>query len=210
MSSYFTFILASGLGLTLAGAAASCSNSSSSGGGNGGGASGFCPSALPAQGAPCSKAGRACEYGGDAEGACTSYAECVSGAWAVSKPDDTCGQQPASCPATFDAVMQGTTCAADNPVCWYPEGSCGCRACRSDGGITNAGTWNCNAWAGVAAACPTAPRALLGEACSAEGQECDYQHCCSPPALGPYVKCQDGAWIPWDNGECLCAFPACP
>ena len=222
MNPYRTLTLASIL--TLAGAVASCSNSSSTtgsggtsssatgsaSGGSGGSPSKACPTALPTSGAACSNEGQACEYGGDAERLCTSVAQCTSGAWSIHTPPASCGQQPASCPATFGAVAQGTTCAADGPLCEYPEGFCGCEVCSGDGGVANGAIWHCNAWAAVIAACPTMPRPRLGEACSTEGQECDYGYCCSGPALGPYMKCQGGAWIPWENGACSCSIATCP
>lgn len=174
-----------------------------------------CPSSVPADGSACAAVTGfyACEYGGDAHGECTTYASCgmlvgaSASTWQVIVPDATCGQRAASCPAAF-GDNEGMTCQTSQATCEYDQGMCACIGCQSPGG-PDSGYWHCRAWTDVPAGCPV-PRARIGTACSDEGLQCDYDKCCSGPAIGVRMECTDGVWEPYVDTACACAFPTCP
>jgi hypothetical protein len=147
-----------------------------------------CPTAQPADGAPCSAQGIECEYGpGDYNIQCDSVMQCQSGAWRsfqfVGAGCPTPGPNPASCPADFVGVPQGQSCMPAGMGCVYPEGHCTCDVpfgpVQIDGG--NA-TWSCLPEPG----CPM-PRPRLGSACTGQ-VTCTYEQC----SFGE--SCMGGVW----------------
>jgi hypothetical protein len=180
-----------------------------------------CPASVPKDGGTCSPMDGgvlACEYGGNANGACTTFARCATPNastplhWIVSPAAQGCAQNGAACPATYGSG-EGAMCPAMNLSCDYAEGRCACLACAPDGGVQNGytgGYWHCRAWNDVAAGCPT-PRPRLGSECSApEGVVCDYGQCCGGPSLGPSALCAGGVWREYASGGCACAIRLCP
>src|SRR5262249_8033509 len=96
----------------------SSSGGSSSGSSSSGGLVAGCPSSAPTTGTPCTKAGLQCEYGNDVNLACNTLVACDSGAWRPTSPISrgTCPtpQNGGSCPASYAAVPQQSTCTAQN------------------------------------------------------------------------------------------------
>jgi hypothetical protein len=179
-----------------------------------------CPGSVPKDGGACApvEAVLACEYGGNANRACTTFADCAAlkaGAplsWIVTPATQGCGQNQAACPGTY-GIGEGAACPAMNLSCDYDEGRCACLACAGDGGVQSGytgGYWHCRAWKDVAPGCPV-PRPLLGSACTVqEGTLCDYDMCCSGPSLGPSALCAGGVWRQYAGGGCACAIRLCP
>lgn len=203
--------------LTIALAACSSTSSTSVAGHDGGAGDSStsgkfeCPAAVPSNGSPCTAPSGgfyACEYGGDAHGACTTVAQCVSQRWYVTPPAAECGTSAATCDATFGA-QEVTACTNTSDTCTYAQGRCGCISCQLDGG--GAGRyWHCRAWNDTASAdCPS-PRPLLGSACTKEGAQCAFNSCCAGPSVGPDLECKDAQWRPLVTGGCSCREPSCP
>ena len=179
-----------------------------------------CPASVPKDGGACNPMGGvlACEYGGNANGACTTFVQCATlnasspPHWIVSTAAQGCSPNGAACPGTYGSG-EGAACPAMNLSCDYAEGRCACLACAPDGGAQNGytgGYWHCRAWNDVAAGCPT-PRPRLGSKCSApEGVVCDYGQCCGGPSLGPSAMCAGGVWREYVGGGCACATRLCP
>jgi len=151
-----------------------------------------CPVALPDAGTSCSKENMQCEYGSAWWSvSCDEVVQCQNGLWATFKPSfDPCsaepGPNPASCPADFTSVPQGSACATNGVSCIYDQGQCACQVplggpIEIDGGT---GYWGCVPEQG----CPF-PRARLGTTCSIAAQvNCTYEEC-------SYAQtCQAGVW----------------
>ncbi|HLK41286.1 MAG TPA: hypothetical protein VKU41_31260 [Polyangiaceae bacterium] len=184
-----------------------------------------CPPSAPAAGAPCSPQPPPleCEYGGDAEGRCTVFAQCArqpDGTFAFAlDPASACPPNPMECPPTFaqGQAQAGSTLAAPDAgcpgpgiSCAYPEGVCAClpgnASCQ----------WMCRASADVArtgdggSACP-ARRPLSGDACDQEGEECGYDELCQPRlSLGPTMACVHGNWEEVSSAASCPVVTACP
>ena len=137
-----------------------------------------CPTTPPANNASCDFGGYgplSCEYGGDALGRGTTYADCGTPAgatvsdWFVATA--TIAPNPAACPGSWSEAMQSGSCTSDvNLGCEYDEGRCGC-VCSN-----TTVSWSCRARADVlndldSGTCPS-KRPLAGDACSNEGALC--------------------------------------
>ena len=176
-------------------------------GGGGADAGVACPDATPSAGSRCVPQTNAmlCEY--RASDACIMQASCDTSffTWSVTALPG-CLPNPSVCPAAFADVPVGTSCSlASNYVCAYAEGDCACEPCTSDAGAAQ--FWRCNAFA--SAQCGS-PRPLAGAACADDAATCDYSDCCTPPALGPFIQCVNGAWTARTNFACKCAPSVCP
>jgi hypothetical protein len=170
-----------------------------------------CPASAPSRGDSCdpTPAPLECEYGGNAEGQCTTSAICTLQptdvfAFAVST-DTSCGANPATCPAAFgepfvpDAASLDTDggtptdspCGQSGLSCTYAEGACACLPQFRDGGIEL--EWTCRARSSVSP-CPSA-RPLAGDGCSDPNEICAYTLLCAEqPSLGPSMTCLNGYW----------------
>jgi hypothetical protein len=167
-----------------------------------------CPATLPTAGAPCTLpdgASVTCEYGGDANGLCTTTVYCGRTAWVVTPPAAGCGQNNAACPSSY-GTGEGLACPV-NSTCEYAAGRCGCLPCVKDGAPGM--YWHCRMWTDVGSGCPV-PRQPLGSACGVEGTMCDYNQCCGGPSLGASEACNEGIWQSAFGGGCACAMRACP
>jgi hypothetical protein len=175
-----------------------------------------CPANPPSDGDPCSPdlSPIECEYGGDAFGQCTTFAECAlsytDGAFRfrVAAPTACAPPNPQDCPASFALA---TSRAPQNPspgsTCYYPEGVCGCVVPRAGvmlATMTPPCTWICrngasgDSW--LEPGCPW-PRPLAGDPCATD-LRCDYDgECSGEPSLGPGMICQQGHWLRI-NGMC--------
>ncbi|HEY3815987.1 MAG TPA: hypothetical protein VGL81_02395 [Polyangiaceae bacterium] len=150
-----------------------------------------CPNTVPAAGTSCDTENVQCEYGSAWWSvSCDQVMQCENGRWSTFQPSfEPCsaqpGPNPASCPADFAAVPQGTSCSTNGLSCLYTEGQCGCQVplggpVEIDGGT---GFWSCVPEQG----CPF-PRARLGTACTTAQSDCTYEEC-------SYAQtCQDGVW----------------
>lgn len=161
-----------------------------------------CPDyAMPKDGSACSEEGLKCEYGSDPRWTCNWIAYCHQGRWSDSTTNDawcpTPAQNPASCPATFASVPQGSECTSADVPCQYPQGWCSCMywggpPMPDGGGPTYA--WQCSY--GTSTGCP-ATRPRIGTSCSMPDLECDYGVCDQPSGLS--VRC-DGSTHTWADG----------
>ena len=179
--------------------------SDAGGGGEGGSGDGGlvsgCPATAPTAGAACTSVGVECEYGNDLNVDCETIARCDASGWTITPPASapTCPTPApgASCPASYSAVPQQSTCSTA-ATCAYPQGTCSCEVyCGPQypvGHACEAGTpmtWECT---GAVQGCP-ATRPRVGTACSTAGQACDYGDC---NTIG--VVCQSGTWHTQMNG----------
>jgi hypothetical protein len=149
-----------------------------------------CPSAPPADGAPCSRQDTYCTYGNEPIPGCRPEATCDQGMWMV--PAIACPPTANDCPSnpSTDTVDM---CIQQNSVCPYTEGFlCDC-FCVGGTGCA----YRCTL---PEAGCPLqAPNA--GEACSSfmPGQECFYGDPCS---FGAATRCENGFWTWFDDAGC--------
>ena len=159
-----------------------------------------CGASVPGEGTPCTPSAY-CEYGANAEGACSTFATCAADTgtgpftWHVTPPPAGCGTHGPQCSASFSGVAVGTACTVTDSVCDYAEGRCSCIPCSAIGSFaTGGGVWRCEAWSTGGAGCPS-PRPLLGSPCTQEGVSCNYSFTCSEvPDMGPRMACQSGEW----------------
>jgi hypothetical protein len=174
-----------------------------------------CPASPVAPAGACTPS-QVCEYRtSDADPTCVARLDCyVSGAdaqpsWHVTQPDPTCGTRPASCPSTYAAVIEGTTCSVQNSAtCDYVEGRCSCLPCSSTTGTATQGVWSCRAWDSGGPGCP-AISPLAGTPCSAPNLFCTYGGLCSI-SVGENLECEDGFWQQMTSPQGSCAIRACP
>jgi hypothetical protein len=176
-----------------------------------------CPATAPANGASCDPTfgPLECEYGGDAQGRCTTLAACAltppADAFAyVVTPSTYCvaANEP-SCPVSLEAAMalpsfgvpfDGGLSPRCNPdggleptvACDYPGGACSCV-------FSNAAATACYCLTGADVTqgnsrCPM-QRPLAGDGCTVEGAWCAYDPPCLGVSLGPSMMCADGHWI---------------
>ncbi|MBS2019486.1 MAG: hypothetical protein JST00_41875 [Deltaproteobacteria bacterium] len=211
-----------GIALLVSGGFAACSGkteqasgtSTSGTSGNGDGTYTVgCPATPPsvrttANGAksPCSVEGQICEYGTDFDPRCNTIVQCSSGEWGIpilgsgggvkkecGAPAPTLPPNPAECPATRAAVVDGQACSATS-ACAYDGSTCTCgvfcpsfpvgqRDCDADAGVTTnccdrskAPTWHC--FDGPKR-CPS-PRPHIGDPCTNKEDSC---------AIGPPSEC---------------------
>jgi hypothetical protein len=168
-----------------------------------------CPPTAPETGATCDFGGYgplSCEYGGDALGRGTTFADCgipvgaATPQWFVGAT--TIAPNPAACPSTWSDAMASGACTTDpNLACEYDEGRCGC-VCNN-----GAVSWACRARGDVLdvnanGSCPS-PRPLAGDACATDQMTCLYDAVCGerPLSLGPALLCTHGYWeITVDTG----------
>jgi hypothetical protein len=189
-----------------------------------------CPTTAPANGSACdpSLGPLECEYGGDAQGRCTTLAACALGAnsayaFAVTQSAD-CGANDQSCPATFDGAQAlpsvGTpTDGGVDPRCldagWqppvscnYPEGVCSCTSWSAGTGCTCRTRADITLTTGTS--CPS-QRPLAGDSCTIEDTYCGYSAPCGGPSLGPSMACIGGHWIEYEEFVgCPANGPMCP
>jgi hypothetical protein len=160
-----------------------------------------CPPSPPARGSLCLGPGL-CEYGTSNVAVCDTVALCWYGAWQLSDPDAggaSCQPPPPSgCPASFDTVPRGASCAGAPSFCDYPQGRCQCAAAPGSSGST----WSCQ---DPTPPCPQ-PRPRLGSLCTQEGLVCAYDSCLN--ANGETQICQIGEWAPLALGCSSDAGPA--
>ncbi len=145
-----------------------------------------CPADAPAPGTACAPPGALCEYGTAFWTQCDDVFKCnpKTDTW-FARPKDTslCAADSQSCPATFKEAKGTCTPFMD---CDYPEGYCECVVtCGGPPG----GPQDYFACAHPYQGCPY-PRPRLGTACSNEGQQCNYQVCCT----GTNMTCKGGTW----------------
>jgi hypothetical protein len=166
-----------------------------------------CPPVLPAGRTPCDSSA-VCEYGPNAQGACTTLAECVLAGedgplwWRVVPPPSWCGTAGAGCPASFgETPTNGSFCRTTAPICDYAQGRCACEPCAGSSGDAGLGMWQCVKWPTGGDCCPD-PRPLLGSACASEGQRCNYSLACRGlPDMGPAMVCTQGTWVRDTSGS---------
>jgi hypothetical protein len=157
-------------------------------GGSGGAPAGPCPSQVPTDGASCTRADLACEFGDDPNPFCHTYARCQQGQWHLDAMPTGCPSMKAtSCPTTF-AAAAGAVCTEKGNWCTWPPGTtCECTDCREGplGPVcTGNPTWHC---AQTSIDCPPAmPRS--GTACSGTPMLCEYG--CEYGAR----RCTGGEW----------------
>jgi hypothetical protein len=168
-----------------------------------------CPASPPEQGADCQAfTPPNCEYGGNARHACTTIAHCTILStpnryqWQVTKPADGCGTNDLSCPLSYVARAEGSSCPSDRDAgsvtCDYDEGRCGCVFCGGQGG-SSGGRWTCRRWDSGGNGCPPlAP--LVGDACGTPLLVCNYHGC--GVSVGWNVRCVAGYWDFADSPTC--------
>jgi hypothetical protein len=199
----------------------------------GGGRVPRCPATAPANGASCDPTlgPLECEYGGDADGRCTTLAACAltppanAFAYVVTQSSDCGGTNDPSCPASLDAAealpldppSDGGLDPRCNPeggveptvTCNYPGAACSC--------VVPNGATACTCLTGADVAsesngqCP-AQRPLAGDGCTVEGVWCGYAPPCGGSvSIGPSMMCVDGHWIQFEElAGCPAVSIVCP
>jgi hypothetical protein len=183
-----------------------------------------CPVAVPSAQASCPSE-VACEYGGDAHGACRTVATCGGSAgamkWTVAPPAEGCAApvNPAACPAAYLTLHPASACpiAGGKLSCDYTEGRCACIPCTDEGGLS--AEWGCRPWDGAIALGSYAPDASascpadlpeLGAPCDYPDQTlCQYAAQCVGVSLGHSVACADGYWQPATPPPANCVGLTC-
>ncbi len=188
-----------------------------------------CPPCAPAHGAPCTKNGLRCEYGGGPHGLCRNLAWCSDGGFAADAPRlplqwfvgplRPClgpSMNPAYyCPSTFTGLANGAECptsATDpSPICAYSDGLCGCIPCTGAG--PGGKRWKCDPYP-TPAGCPV-ERPRYGSPCPTDGATCKYgvwngpgtYPTCSPLGSLPFMRCIGGRWD--GDADATCFSPEC-
>lgn len=144
-----------------------------------------CPDAPPIDGASCGASALDCGYGDDPRPDCRLRAQCVAGAWQVSKKLCDAPKDASSCPPEVDAVKM-STCAEANTFCHYPTHLCECA-----GYDPKYLHWYCDP-PSRSSGCPlTLPN--LGISCSIDGTSCIYGSC-GVDTSGAR-RCSGGVWV---------------
>ena len=155
-----------------------------------------CPPMPPSAGTTCTREGLVCTFGDDPRASCRTRATCTSATWAITSP--RCVPLPTDCPATPSA---GAVCGTPDNVCAYADGTrCNCAFCPLSGPAcmpTPPPHYFCVPPPSNA----QCPRLMpnLGDACTSNGVQCDYDGCGS----GMTVECTNNVWV-----QALTACPA--
>jgi MYXO-CTERM domain-containing protein len=168
-----------------------------------GGDAGTCPATLPEAGSPCTPLNLACEYADDSFGRCGTIARCAVAQWKLTNSPADCHSNPLECPLP-NTLQSGAKCPLSNlgDVCLYDGGACGCAPCTTISGDSTQWTCVSNPFK-----CPL-QRPPIGSPCANEGQECDWDACCSGVSVGPSERCTNGVWQPFVSGACICPPPS--
>ena len=195
-------------GTTATGATTSGATTSGTGAGGEGGAPpmGPCPTAPPTDGSACPTDGLDCSWGTDARYGCRIAAVCNAGLWSRFPATGTwnCPAPEPQCPIASPGGGDGCTDAELGLTCIYDGAAYTCANCNGNLCFTS------NSWfeSDVDVTCPDAPLPNLGDPCTMDGLECDYNHCSDDQEMshgwvhGVAIACNSGTWALAMTGFC--------
>jgi hypothetical protein len=181
-------------------------------GGQGGTSDSFCPPLPPPNGTVCDNIDRWCSWGADERYGCRTAAHCEQNRTWSTYPTDGDANCPAmvNCPSkitdfTCTDAQLGLTCVSDSTGSGGAGGAVPtaytCAPCNGNLCMVDS-SWQSSE---IDPACPNAKLPNLGDRCTKEGLDCDYNHCTGDQAMnktwahGVAITCKDGRWTMWNT-----------
>lgn len=191
---------------TSSGSSGSSSSASGTGGGGGSPPTGPCPTTPPADGDACTTDELGCSWGTDIRYGCRIAAVCNSGQWTRFPPNGTwnCPMPEPQCPLAAPGDGDGCTDTELGLTCIYNHTAYTCANCNGNLCFPD------NTWfqSDLDPACPDSHLPNLGDACTPDGLECNYNHCSDDQEMthgwvhGVALGCEGGLWTLANLGFC--------